>query len=172
MSGGEFARIAKLDRLPTGAMEIEATDAELRALARRFGLPALERLKALIVLKPEGDRIGASGRIAAAFTQRCAVTDEPFANVLDEPFAVRFVPALTAASEEEEQEFASGEPDEVEYEGAALDIGEAVAQSFGLALDPYATGPDAERGRIEAGIADEAAPTGPFAALAALKRDP
>ena len=58
MSGGEFARIAKLDRLPTGAMEIEASDAELRALARRFGLPALERLKVLIVLRPEGDRIG------------------------------------------------------------------------------------------------------------------
>ena len=166
MSGDDFARIVKLDRLPTGPMDIEASEAERRALALRFGLPAIKRLNARIVLAPEGDRITASGRIKAAFTQRCAVTDEPFANALDEPFAVRFVQALTAAAEDEEQEFASGEPDEMEYEGAAFDLGEAVAQSFGLALDPYASGPDAERGRSEAGIAGEGAPTGPFAALA------
>ena len=51
----------------------------------------------------------------------------------------------------------------------AADLGEAVAQSFGLALDPYATGPDAETTRRDAGIVAESAPSGPFAALAALK---
>ena len=53
--------------------------------------------------------------------------------------------------------------------GTAFDLGEAVAQSFGLAIDPYAAGPEADSVRREAGIVDEDAPSGPFAALAALK---
>ena len=106
----------------------------------------------------------------AAFDQRCALSDEPFANRLDEPIVFRFVPALTAHGEDEEIEFASDSPDEIEYDGAAFDLGEAVAQSFGLALDPYAEGPDAEAARREAGLLDETAPSGPFAALAVLRK--
>jgi hypothetical protein len=44
-----------------------------------------------------------------------------------------------------------------------------MAQSLALAIDPYATGPEAERVRKEAGLLGEAA-SGPFAALAALKK--
>ena len=51
-----------------------------------------------------------------------------------------------------------------------LDVGEAVAQSLALAIDPFAVGPDAERARQQAGLLDEGQ-AGPFAALAALKRD-
>jgi hypothetical protein len=45
-----------------------------------------------------------------------------------------------------------------------------VAQSLSLAVDPYAAGPNAEQARKDAGLGDEAA-SGPFAALAALKKD-
>ena len=51
---------------------------------------------------------------------------------------------------------------------SALDLGEAIAQSLALAVDPFATGPGAEQARKEAGLMDEGA-AGPFAALAALK---
>lgn len=171
MSAGEFERLVKLDRLAVEPLEIEADEGERKALARRFGLPGIASLRAVVRLAQTGDTIDACGRMTAAFYQHCAISDEPFANTLDEPLAIRFVPALTAAAEDEELEFASDEPDEIEYEGAAIDLGEAVAQSFGLALDPYAPGPQADRARREAGIVDEDAPSGPFAALAALKPD-
>jgi hypothetical protein len=57
------------------------------------------------------------------------------------------------------------------HDGTAIDVGEAVAQSLALALDPYPRAPDAEAALKEAGVTSEAE-TGPFAALAALKGKP
>ena len=169
MNGPEFERLVKLDRLPHGAVTITADEAEREALARRFAIGPIAELRAELTVHSQGDAIGATGRLVARFEQRCAMSDRPFANRIDEPLAFRFVPALAAADEDEELEFASTDPDEIEYHGAAIDLGEAVAQSFGLALDPYATGPEADVVRSEAGIANEDAPSGPFAALAALR---
>lgn len=170
MSAGELVRIVKLDRMPATAM-VEATEQERAALARRFGLPGLHALTAEVDLVQNGDTIDARGQMKARFDQNCAVSTEPFVNTLDEPIAVRFVPTLAVHGEDEEIEFASDAPDEMEYQGASFDLGEAVAQSFGLALDPYALGPEAEAARHAAGLVDENAPSGPFAALAALKKN-
>lgn len=170
MSSGELERIVKLDRLPVEPVTVEAGETERAALAKRFGLPSIETLTAKMTLIREGDAIGATGRLSASFTQNCAIADEPFANTLDEPLALRFVPAGDAPDDDAEMEFDPEAPDEIEYDGAAIDLGEAVAQSLGLLIDPFATGPDAERVRKEAGIVDEDAPSGPLAAaLAALK---
>ena len=169
MNGGGLSRVIRLDRVPAEPVVVEASETERAALARRFGLSAVVSLRAELTLVREGDSIVARGRLAARFAQLCAVSQEPFANSTDEPLAIRFVRALAAHDEEEEIEFSSEDADEVEYEGAAFDLGEAVAQSFGLALDPYACGPDAEEARREAGILDEDTPSGPFAALAALR---
>jgi hypothetical protein len=81
---------------------------------------------------------------------------------------LRFVPETVV--EQEEIELEEEDLDEIPYAGTAFDLGEAVAQSLALAIDPYATGPDAERVRKEKGLTDEAA-HGPFAALSALKKD-
>lgn len=169
MSGGELERIVKLDRLPTAALVIEAEAAERAALAKRFGLPNVLELRAVVTLTPNGDTIDARGRLTARFDQRCAIANEPFASSLDEAVSIRFVPAIAPAPADEAIEFASGNVDEIEYQGASFDLGEALAESFGLAIDPYATGPNAEAVRRAAGIVDEEAPSGPFAALAALK---
>lgn len=168
MSEGEFSRLVKLDRLPADPVIVEASDGERAALAARFGLPAVHALRAEVTLQQDGDAVNARGRLKARFEQPCAIADEPFANSIDEELAIRFVPALAAHGEDEEIEFSGDEPDEIEYDGAAFDLGEAVAQSFGLALDPYAVGPDAESARREAGLVDGNTPSGPFAALAAL----
>ena len=61
--------------------------------------------------------------------------------------------------------------DEIFYEGDSFDLGEAVAQSLALAIDPFACGPDADRVRQEKGLSADDQPSGPFAALAALKKD-
>lgn len=171
MIAPELSRIVTLDRLPTRVMVIEATEEERRRLAGRFGLSALNRLRATLTLTltGEGDIIDAHGKLAAAYEQTCAVSGDPLPVVLNEQLTLRFVPALSAIEEDEEHEFVPDAPDEIEYAGAAIDLGEAVAQSLGLAIDPYATGPDASRTRQETGLDQSAAASGPFAALAALK---
>lgn len=169
MSAGEFERVIKLDRLPSAPVTIEADATERAALARRFGLPAVHALEASVTLTQDGEAVEARGRMTARFDQSCAIANEPFANSLNEPLTIRFVRSIAPGSEEEAIEFAGEEADEIEFDGAALDLGEAVAQSFGLTIDPYATGPQADSVRREAGIVDEDAPSGPFAALAALK---
>jgi len=58
--------------------------------------------------------------------------------------------------------------DEIEYEGSSFDLGEAVAQSLALAIDPFATGPGAEEARRRAGLMGEGE-AGPFAALKGMK---
>ena len=55
--------------------------------------------------------------------------------------------------------------DEIEYEGTHMDVGEAVAQSLALAIDPFLTGPAAEAARER--LRDQSA--SPFAVL--LRRD-
>ena len=170
MSAPEFARNVKLDRLPA-SLVLEADEAERAALARRFGLPGVAALRAEVTLGRDGDIIDVRGTLSARFEQLCAVSGERFDNRLEERLALRFVPPGDAPDEESEQEFAPDAPDEIEYENAAFDLGEAVAQSFGLLIDPFATGPDADKVRREAGIVDETAPSGPFAALATLRTD-
>ena len=171
MSEGEITRIVKLDRVPP-RLTIEADAAERAALAARFGLVAIDRFHAEVALAQDGSVIEVNGHLRAAFAQGCAISGEPFTNSIDEPLAIRFVPALAAAGEEGELELSADDPDEIEYGDNAIDLGEALAQSFGLALDPYATGPEAAAARAQAGILteDEAqALSGPFAALAPLR---
>jgi len=172
VSGKELERIIKLDRLPVEHILIDATAEERQALANRFALPSIAELRAEITLERSVEAVDARGHLSARFEQRCAVANEPFASSLEAPIALRFVPATAEPGEDEELEFDADAPDEIEYEGAAFDLGEAIAQSFGLLLDPFATGPDADAVRREAGIADESAPSGPFAALAALRPRP
>lgn len=169
MSAAEFSRSVAISRLPARPVELVADEEERRKLAGRFGLPSIARFEAMLTLVPEGTTVDATGRLSAGFSQNCAVAGEPFDTALDVPLTLRFVPALAAIGEEEEHEFAPDDPDEIEYDGATLDLGEAVAQSFGLALDPYATGPDADTARRAAGL-DGAGAGGAFAALASLKR--
>jgi uncharacterized metal-binding protein YceD (DUF177 family) len=147
---------------------IEAGEGERAAQARRFALVRIDRLEAEVALALEGDAVNASGRLRAAVVQSCAVSGEDLPVTIDEPLALRFVPATTAPAEEE-IELEESELDEIPYTGTSFDLGEAVAQSLALAIDPYAVGPDAERVRQEKKLLDEAA-AGPFAALAALKK--
>lgn len=168
----EFERIVKLDRLPREPLGISADDTERVALARRFAIEAIHSLEAEVRLGSENGIVTAKGRLTAEIAQLCAISGESFRNRLEEPLALRFVPVSEQPEfhPEEEIELDATEPDEIYYEGQSFDLGEAIAQSFGLAIDPYAEGPDAGTTREKAGLLD-AAPSGPFAALAALKQN-
>lgn len=169
MSEPEFSRLVDRRGLTDEPVRIAADEAERAALARRFGIAAIGRLEAKISLAPDGEAIDASGTFEADLVQSCAVSGEDFPVTIREPLALRFVPEREVT--EEEIELAEEELDEIPYAGTAIDLGEAVAQSLALAIDPYATGPEADRVRKEKGLLDEAA-SGPLAAaLAALRKD-
>lgn len=177
MNSSELSRPIKLRPLPGEPVAIEASEAERMALAQRFALPAIESLKAEVALDQDGKAIRATGTLDAHIIQSCAISGEDFATTINEPLAMRFVeegtidPALSE-DDEIEIELSADELDEIEYSGDSFDLGEAVAQSLGLAIDPYAEGPSANSARQSAGINSDDEPSGPLAeALKALKKD-
>lgn len=164
----EFSRIVKLHQITQRPVVLEADRHELAALAVRFTLGAVHRLKAEVNLKADGAIVTASGRLLADILQPCAVSGEDFSVHIDEILAFRFVPEADSRNDQV-LELQAEDCDEISYDGESFDLGEAVAQGLGLAIDPFARGPGADIFRQQAGILDEHTPTGPFAALAALK---
>jgi len=169
MSGPEFSRVIDRRHITGQPLDLVANKGERAALAKRFGLVRIDHLSARLHLACNGDVVSVQGRLTARIVQVCAVSGEDLPVAIDEPVTFRFVPESSAPGDEE-VELGEGDLDEIGYSGLNFDLGEAVAQSLALAIDPYATGPNADRARKEAGITDEAA-SGPFAALAALKKD-
>lgn len=164
----EFSRPVALDAVGSGrTVTIEADDAERRRLAGRFRWIALDRLEADVTLTPRAGAIAATGGLRATLTQRCVATGEPVPETMDEAFAVRFVERGLLASGEEEVELGEDDLDVIDYEGGAIDIGEAVAQTLALAVEPYPRVADAETRLREAGVAGEGE-SGAFAGLKGL----
>jgi uncharacterized metal-binding protein YceD (DUF177 family) len=164
----EFSRPIDRRQIMQKPVHLVATEAERAALARRFGVVSLSRLEATMDLYLNGEEVAAKGRMSADLVQACAVSGADLAQTIDEALDLKFVPEQPIEAEELELE--EHQLDEITYTGTTFDLGEAVAQSVGLAIDPYAVGPDADRVRREKGLLDESA-AGPFAALAALKKD-
>ena len=169
----EWEHLVKVRALPADAVKLVASAQERAALARRFAIPAIASLTAEIALQPDEahpNAILGIGTLRAKITQSCAVSSDDFATKIEEPLAIRFVAErLPEFPEDEEVELAQDDYDEIAYHGDMIDLGEAVAQSLALAIDPFATGPNANEAREEAGLS-EASLSGPFAALAALKK--
>jgi uncharacterized metal-binding protein YceD (DUF177 family) len=173
MSAPEFRRIVKARPQPPARLSLVADEAERAALAQRFAIPEVRALTAELAFVPDGDAFAAQGRLVADLVQTCAVSGDEFPVRIDAPLELRFVPeGSIEVADDEEIELASDSPDEIEFEGESFDVGEAVAQSLGLAIDPYAEGPNADAVRRAAGIIDDdAAPRGPLAdALAKLTK--
>ncbi len=165
----EFSRPIPLNQIGDGTREraIEASADERTALARRFGLLALDRLEARFHILPEANSWLATGTLYADLAQACVATGEPVPATIEAPFAVRFVRDL-ASPESEEIELSDEDCDLVELESERIDMGETVAQSLALNLDPYPRAPDADARLRALGVLTED-DTGPFAALKGLK---
>lgn len=165
----EFSHVVKLDEIGAGAANVNIfADADARAgLAARFGLAALDELKANLALSRNAQGVLTTGRFRAVLTQYCVATGDPVPTVLDEPMTIRFVrePAVGADSEIELQ---ADECDTMFYDGQSVDLGEAVAQSLGLELDPYPRSHGAQERLKAAGVKAEDE-VGPFGALAGIK---
>ncbi|HEV2815794.1 MAG TPA: DUF177 domain-containing protein [Allosphingosinicella sp.] len=167
MTAPEFSRALRIDALPR-QLRVEADAAERAALARRFGLVAVDRLAAELSLSRKGAEVELEGTLSAAVTQACVATGAPLAAAVEAPFALRFRPQPEAAAPDEEVELGEADLDVVFYDGAAIDVGEAVAETLLLNLDPYPRAPGAEEALKAAGVKSEEE-AGPFAALAGLR---
>lgn len=173
----ELSRPIKVKGLPGETVVIEADAGERAALAARFGLPGVDSLHAEVALEQRGRAIRATGTLRAAIRQACAISGEDFPANIEESLDLRFVEegAIDPALEEDgeiEIELEADDCDEIEYAGDSFDLGEAVAQTLGLAIDPYAEGPEADAARKAAGIVAEGEQEGPLAEmLKGLKKD-
>lgn len=168
----EFSRVVRAHDVGTTARHeaVEAKPAERAALAARFDLAALDRLTADLTVVRDVGGICVTGRFVAAGSQACVVSGEAVAFALDEAVDLRFSEAVPLG---EEIELGDSDLDVVPLDGDHLDLGEAVAQSLGLALDPYPRAPDDVRAaaarfvvsEAEATAAAEAGRANPFAVL-------
>lgn len=166
----EFSRIIDTRHIEDKPIALIADAQECKALARRFDLVAVHRLEATVTVTRDGTAFTATGRMVADIVQSCAISGEDLPVAIDEAVNMRFIPATgeQAGIPDEEVEITEEDCDEIEFTGERFDLGEAVAQGLGLAIDPFAEGPEADRVRREVGLSGEAL-SGPFAALAALK---
>ena len=157
----EFSRIVPLAQLGPEAFrqEIAASAAEREALARRFDLLALDRLEAEVELVRQGrETILLQACFEAAFAQSCVVTLDPVEGAMAANFALRYGPP--------EAEGEDAPDDDIAFEPLVsdfIDIGEAVAQEFSLALPSFPRSPGAVL-EIEEPSSGET----PFAALSRL----
>lgn len=159
----EFSRRVPLTRLTRepSRHEISADPAEREGLARRFGLIALDRLSAAVVLRrTDAQTILLEAEFEAECVQECVVSLESVPATVAACFALRYAPAAT---DKPETAFAEEEPAFEPLEGEAIDIGEAVAQELSLALPRFPRDPAAV---LDPGPAEPAAH--PFAGLARL----
>ncbi len=168
MSDGEFSHWIDIRHLPNGELTLAATPDQCAALARRFALVSVGRLEARVVLSHEGIAVLARGRLNADIVQSCAISGEDLPVTIDEPVLLRFT-AEQPAGGQEEIEITADDCDEIAYSGTRFDLGEALAQSLALAIDPFATGPEADAARQREGLLGEGE-AGPFAALAKLRK--
>jgi uncharacterized metal-binding protein YceD (DUF177 family) len=173
----EFSRPVDVESLGMSPVRLDIhADAEERAnLARRFGLVELRSLSANVALERDaaGD-VSLSGRLKAEVVQTCVVSLEPVHSTIDVRFDRVFSPAAEPDMESAEEVFLAPEDDEPaeRLAGGVIDVGEAVAETLGLEIDPFPRAPGAVFTGAETGRPDAVQHTGksgPFAALAKLK---
>lgn len=164
-----FAHQLRLDQIRDGErLGLIADDAERSAIAKRLGLPSLDRLEAHVTLSRTGEIVRAEGRLLASLDQRCVVTGDPVAAHVDEPFALVFIPEPPSGGPDEEIELGQADCDTLFYDGAVIDLGCALADTLALSLDPYPRSASAEAALREAGVMTQEQAS-PFAVLAGLK---
>lgn len=166
-AAAEFSRPQRLDTIGAGELKVHvaADAAEMAALAVRFGLVSVERLEADYVLHRDVGGVIATGHVSAAATQACVATGGPVAARIEEEFALRFRGDGDDAPEEIELD--EDALDTIFFEGGTIDLGEAAAETFALALDPFPRSAAATEALKAAGVKreDEVKPTGALAGL-------
>ncbi len=162
-------------------MSIEANSDARTALAKRFDIEAIGELSAEVTIRNEKrkGRVTVTGNFEALITQICARTGKVFSAPLsgdvegyftDKTGTVSFVEAKKRRDEEfgEQPNFIDEADDPESMIDGYIDLGELVSQCFGIALDPYATAPDAPPAK-EIDESSDVKVENPFAVLGQLR---
>jgi uncharacterized metal-binding protein YceD (DUF177 family) len=164
-AGGDVTKIA-----------IEADTDECAALAKRFGLLELQKLSAIGMLEksPNGGGATLDVSVKADVVYACVVTLEPVTQNIDEHLIIAYLPADEFGQDKGgDVEIVIDMDDDENIEpltGNAIDVGDAVAECLGLALDPYPRSSGADSALSELKVAGkEEDQRSPFAALGKLK---
>ncbi len=171
-----LSRIFKVDEINDSASgEIVATKAELDAIARLLDLVRLEGLTFAYRFTHGGSgRLRLTGRLKADVTQTCIVSLDPVDARIDVPVELEFWPEALLETAESSAELPGSvvlldgpEP----IVSGRIDLGVAAYETLATSLDPYPKreGVSFDWSQGEPNQAQEAQ-SGPFAALAALKR--
>lgn len=141
MTEVEFSRIISLDDLKskTVVRDLQATPEECEKLAVRLNLLKVESLKAHVEAYREASGIiVVEGQLEAKIEQECVRTLEPLSTFIRAPFEIRFItPQKYKHYMQEHDIHAIDAPDLLEED--FLDLGEIVAQTLSLEIDPYLT---------------------------------
>jgi len=122
------------------AFSISATEAERDQLVERFKIVDLDSLEAAIEVcrQRHGDGIEIKGNLKAALTQQCVVTLGDVPETIDEDFELLLVSPEQADAFDEDEVYADPEaPDYDALEGDTVYLGEVVAQTLSVLMNPY-----------------------------------
>ncbi len=146
----EFSHKVTVEPWPEDGVivELTATAAEREALRARFDLVELTSLSASAGIEKDMMELVLAGTIEAAFAQTCVVTLKPVTSRLEVPFERRY-----RRRDDHEKLLASGKAAVLSEEtidvdlidSDDIDVGEAIAEEFYLALDPYPRAADADQ---------------------------
>ena len=146
----EFSHIVDARLVPAAGLtlDLNANEQERAALARRFGIAAINALSAHVeLIRVNKKRVRASADIKGEVVQNCVVTLEPFAQTVATAFAVTVCEDENAVEDSlkiNEIDVDAVNDEDVEYSpDGKIDIGELVAEYFSLALDPFPHAPNA-----------------------------
>lgn len=172
----EFSRPTHVNDIPEEGvtLTVEATAAEREALASRFDTLAVENLRGEVSLYPQQGRTcwQVEGRVRSQVVQRCVVTLNPVRAESDFTFERRYVTDTGGGTREEfwnesDAVLTLDQDDAPELlTGGVIDLGEIVAEEFGLALNPFPRADGVLFDGYTTEADDEGAVTGAFAALA------
>ena len=162
---GPLSRLIDVRRIPPRGQEVQlvATAEECAALAKDFGLPAIQSLSGTYQLKTSAKGINVTGLVKASLTQICVMTLEPFDSIIEEEVEVDFAESSGMPAEPPTDINEYDPPDEIV--NGQIDLGALTAEFLALGLDPYPRKPGIDFSYQDP--ADEK--DSPFAALGKLK---
>ena len=173
----ELSRIVVVSDLRGDVTErtVAATREECDALAVRLGIPAVREVRATLEIRRlSEDEIRVAGPVTADVVQSCVVSLVPVEERIEETLDLVFSPHADAVDPPADIDIdslddticAQLEGPEPLIDGR-IDIGDLVAETVALALDPYPRAPGAQM-RYAPARDDPDAPPHPFAKLSVL----
>ncbi len=138
--------LSELEREPK-TFDLQATDSQRAAIAERFGLLALASLSGSVSVHDGGAETGVMvrGTIKASLTQRCIASLEPVDELLDTKFELMLVDPEMADRMDEEGVYLDENAAEYDaLEGDSIPLGEILAQTLSISMNPYPRAEGAE----------------------------